>query len=151
MSDDISITERIRRLYVAIGAEGELDKQLAQHASREKIGDSAAARILAGVLPMNATLCQTHDEFEAAGPGAIWLWRFAEKIAAGGDEGRIMLKCPGCGEASSMHCRIAGALHPEGPSWVLTNVADGITMAPSINCVGCCGWHGWLKGGEFTL
>lgn len=98
---------------------------------------------------MNAVVCQTHDEFEAAGPGAIYLWRFAEKLAEGGTSGHIMLKCPGCGQSSGMHCRVPGTAHPEGiQSWELSGLQP--TMNPSINCVGCCGWHGWLKDGIFS-
>lgn len=96
---------------------------------------------------MRAVLCQTHDEFDKAGPGAIFLWRFEEK----GSHGHVMLKCPGCGRESAMHCRTPGTPHPDvGASWELTGLLDKPSMHPSINCVGCCGWHGYLKNGEYS-
>ena len=100
---------------------------------------------------MKAIVCITHDAFEQAGPGAIFPWRFSEKIAEGGRGGHIMLKCPGCGQESGMNCRVPGEPHPpSGQSWELSGLPESPTMSPSINCVGCCGWHGWLKNGEYS-
>lgn len=100
---------------------------------------------------MLAVICKNREEFDAAGPGAIFLWRFGDKTVEGGAAGHIMLKCPGCGEESGMHCRLPGTPHPPPPqqSWELSGLPDP-TMNPSINCVGCCGWHGWLKNGEYV-
>lgn len=63
----------------------------------------------------------------------------------------ILQACPGCGSISGM---LVG--HPKpgtSPSW---NIMGGslqdvttLTLSPSINCVGCCGWHGYLKNGVF--
>lgn len=118
------------------------------------IGLTALTRLtifkLSRLLKMKAIICQTHDEFEAAGPGAIYPWRFVEKQTEGATGGHIMLKCPGCGEASGMHCREPGTLHPpDQESWELSGLPNAATMSPSINCVGCCGWHGWLRNGEY--
>jgi hypothetical protein len=40
-----------------------------------------------------------------------------------------------------------------GPSWAITgNVSEieTVTLSPSINCIGCCGWHGYLTRGVFN-
>lgn len=65
---------------------------------------------------------------------------------------RLIFACPGCGRMGSIR-----ATHPKdvnGPSW---DIVSGrliepatLTLHPSINCVGCCGWHGWLRDGVFV-
>lgn len=80
-----------------------------------------------------------------AEPGAVYIDR---------DEtykDHLLFACPGCGRMGSIR-----ATHPKdanGPSWDITagKLADPetLTLHPSINCVGCCGWHGWLRGGVF--
>jgi hypothetical protein len=100
---------------------------------------------------MKAVICQTHDEFEKAGHGAIYLWRFSVKLEEGGTRGHIMMKCPGCGHESAMHVRVPGTPHPTiAESWEVSGLPDEITLHPSINAVGCCGWHGWLKNGVYS-
>lgn len=97
-----------------------------------------------------AKLCDTIEEYEAAGPGAIFLWLYAQKVAEGGESGHIMLKCPGCGHSSGMHVRNPGSPHPPNTaSWEISGLPKAITFHPSINCVGCCGWHNWLQAGIF--
>ena len=99
---------------------------------------------------MKAVVCQTNDEFEAAGPGAIFPWWFGVKVSEGGDSGHIMIKCPGCGGESAMHCRKPGTKHPPtGESWELSGLPESPHLHPSINATGCCGWHGWLENGEY--
>lgn len=80
-----------------------------------------------------------------------------EFAAPGGVEPRpnsqyLMIACPGCGDVSGMAVN-----HPkpaESPSWdiVAGDVNDPTTLSlhPSINCTGCCGWHGYLTNGVFT-
>ena len=58
--------------------------------------------------------------------------------------GYLMLACPGCGRVSGM--RVGDSAGLGSPSWLFT---AGPTLHPSINCVGCCGWHGWLTNGVF--
>lgn len=65
----------------------------------------------------------------------------------------LVFACPGCGRVGSIR-----ATHPKdagGPSWDIRagTLAEPETLSlyPSINCVGCCGWHGWLTAGTFTL
>jgi hypothetical protein len=55
-----------------------------------------------------------------------------------------LISCPGCGYVSGMRC---GNPKPEKtPSWLVVNDQ---TLYPSINCVGCCAWHGYLTDGVF--
>jgi hypothetical protein len=94
-----------------------------------------------------AKIVNTAEEMDTVGPGGIFLWRLSEP---GKTMGHIMLNCPGCGDSSAMHVRVQGMMKPaEGQSWELS-YTPGITLSPSINCTGCCGWHGWLKNGLFT-
>ena len=101
--------------------------------------------------PVKATICQTREAFDAAGPGAIFLWRFGDKQVQGGAAGYVMVKCPGCGDESAMHLRQPGSPHPQGASWEVEGLPETITFNPSVHCTGCCGWHGWLKQGTFSL
>lgn len=64
---------------------------------------------------------------------------------------RLMFACPGCGQWGSVRCD-----HPkptENPSWDIVSGDPSdpatLTLSPSINCIGCCGWHGYLKNGVF--
>lgn len=63
----------------------------------------------------------------------------------------LLFACPGCGRMGSIR-----ATHPKdqgGRSWDITKgkltEPESLTLSPSINCVGCCGWHGHLVDGEF--
>lgn len=63
---------------------------------------------------------------------------------------RLMFTCPGCGQWG-------GVRATEPPkrqnAWVIVagNLDDAstLTLQPSIHCVGCCGWHGYLTDGVF--
>ncbi len=59
----------------------------------------------------------------------------------------MLLACPGCGSVSGM--RVGDPKPVPGPSWHMTGPPDAPTLAPSVNCVGCCGWHGHLRNGAF--
>ncbi len=72
---------------------------------------------------------------------------------------RLMFACPGCGQWGSIGCGkpkptsgIGGQVF-KGPSWeiVAGALADvtALTLSPSIHCIGCCGWHGFLRNGVF--
>lgn len=64
----------------------------------------------------------------------------------------MLLCCPGCGRRSWMRC--AETVKPsQSPSWL---IAEGsaedvrtLSLAPSVNCQGCCGWHGYLIKGTW--
>jgi hypothetical protein len=69
--------------------------------------------------------------------------------AAGSD--RLYFGCPGCAMPGSIR---VGHPKPSGsPSWDVGggSLADPttLTLSPSINCVVCCGWHGYLRNGVF--
>ncbi len=58
----------------------------------------------------------------------------------------------GCRCDARITCAIA--LRPQknavGASWGWDGNREAPTVTPSINCEKGCGWHGWLKAGEFT-
>lgn len=59
----------------------------------------------------------------------------------------LMLACPGCGRLSGMTVGDPKPPNGNGATWRMTGTWPEITLEPSINCVSCCGWHGWLRGG----
>lgn len=59
--------------------------------------------------------------------------------------GHIVLACPGCGKVSAM--RVGNPKPAESPSWLVTGEGEKLTLDPSVNCRGCCGWHGFIRDG----
>jgi hypothetical protein len=74
-------------------------------------------------------------------PGTYTLGERAEQL--------LVLACPGCGRVSGMTVGDPKPDNRNGATWLLTGPADAPTLQPSINCVGCCKWHGWLTAGVF--
>jgi len=64
-------------------------------------------------------------------------------------QGSVLLACPGCGRVSGMS--IGNPKPSRSPSWLITGEPSAPTFAPSINCEGCCGWHGHLKAGIYEI
>lgn len=65
-------------------------------------------------------------------------------------QGYIGITCPGCGQCSAM--RVGNPKPAESPSWQMSGSLSDLStlsLSPSINCVGCCGWHGYLRNGVF--
>lgn len=91
-------------------------------------------------MALIAKLCATLEEYEEAGPGAILILAPDQTIA---------MKCPGCGNSSSMTVFPPGTPKPPSPSWEISGLPDKITLQPSINCVGCCQWHAYLTNGVY--
>lgn len=69
-------------------------------------------------------------------------------------EDTLTFACPGCGKVGSIRCtrpKDAGGQR----SWeivagsLLLDELPRLTLAPSIHCVGCCGWHGYLRNGVY--
>lgn len=96
---------------------------------------------------IKATVLDGWPEDGYAEPGGI-LWATDKD----GNKVAMVLACPGCGEMGSMD---VGHPKPQTgrPSWDVTggsmdDVAT-LTLAPSIHCKGCCGWHGYLVNGVF--
>ncbi|WP_439627456.1 DUF6527 family protein [Gemmata sp.] len=84
-------------------------------------------------------------EGEHAAPGAVFI------DTEGTYRDHLLFACPGCGRMGSI-----GAdkqKHANGPSWQIVSgelvEPETLTLSPSINCVGCCGWHGFLTAGVF--
>lgn len=60
--------------------------------------------------------------------------------------------CPGCGRFGGI--RVGHPKPTNGPSWAIVGgsleAPETLSLAPSIHCVGCCGWHGYLAHGVFV-
>jgi hypothetical protein len=39
---------------------------------------------------------------------------------------------------------------PHNSGWTFDGNRDAPTLAPSVNCVGGCGWHGWIQAGTWS-
>jgi hypothetical protein len=66
--------------------------------------------------------------------------------------GQLAFACPGCCRAGTIQ---TGQPKPQTtPSWaVVAGTIDDpktLTLSPSIHCVGCCGWHGYLTNGVYV-
>ena len=68
------------------------------------------------------------------------------------DELRFGFTCPGCGRFGAI--KAANPKPAESPSWLIKSGSldepTSLTLEPSINCIGCCGWHGYLTNGLFV-
>ncbi len=62
----------------------------------------------------------------------------------------LLFACPGCGRMGGI---TVGTKKPDPPGWKIeagTKLEpETLTLSPSINCVGCCKWHGHLIKGVF--
>jgi hypothetical protein len=81
-------------------------------------------------------------------PDADWYPDYAEPGTFELSGELAILACPGCGRVSGM--RVGNPKPAKSPSWEMTGTPDALTLRPSINCQGCCGWHGWLTNGTYT-
>lgn len=95
---------------------------------------------------VKVAIADSWDSLDSAGPGAIYFPQPSVKTGVRS----IILNCPGCGDRSAMAV-YSGVPKPPSPSWEISGEGDKITLKPSINCVGCCKWHGWLTNGEYHL
>lgn len=95
------------------------------------------------LIPTNFSPDWGYGQFDEPGKAEI-KYPDAEKCI-------LLFTCPGCGEFGQISVGFQKKL--SSPSWLLAkgdreNVSDW-TLTPSINCVGRCGWHGYLTDGVF--
>lgn len=65
----------------------------------------------------------------------------------------LLHTCPGCGRFGAIRAEHPKPAGPESSWDIVTGTLDDVTtltLAPSIHCKGCCGWHGFLTNGVFT-
>ena len=85
------------------------------------------------------TIFEDFDDFrENGGPGAICFMGLKR------DEG-LAFKCPCC----SVEGYLPLKHDKHGPSWKWNGSREKPTLNPSILQKGPCGWHGWLKDGQW--
>lgn len=87
---------------------------------------------------VNATILDLYEKIERNEvPGSIYYSRKGELIIG------AYMTCPGCGELSHISFSAEfGRVH-----WLFSPPENEPTLSPSVNCVGCCGWHGFLVRG----
>ena len=61
----------------------------------------------------------------------------------------LRFACPGCGKVGGI-----GISHPKQKhTWAIESGdplnPETLTLSPSIHCVGCCQWHGYLRNGVY--
>ena len=93
-----------------------------------------------------ATVIDHYPDFEEWVPGVCYV------PSDSSFAGLLNFCCPGCGQFGSIPC--SSPKSTDRPSWEIKSgtLADPrtLTLAPSIHCVGCCGWHGYLRDGVFV-
>jgi hypothetical protein len=97
-------------------------------------------------VPMRRTAGDEVPETEDA-PGTF-CWR-RQGPGQGTPGGRYLLYvCP----RQQDYCGVPIAPHqlPNGAKWQHDGNDDAPTLTPSVNCVGGCGWHGFIQRGVMT-
>jgi hypothetical protein len=85
---------------------------------------------------------------EADDPPGVFCWR-TQGPGNGTPGGRYLLYvCPR--DKGFCGVPIAPNHLANGASWHHDGNDDAPTLTPSVNCVGGCGWHGWVRGGVMT-
>lgn len=68
------------------------------------------------------------------------------------EDKRLGFCCPGCGKWGAV--RVGSPKPVASPSWNIVSGTleepESLTLTPSIHCIGCCGWHGYLTSGIFV-
>lgn len=91
---------------------------------------------------MRMRLVDDIDSDEAR-PGDARFYSYRERARAG-----MLIRCPGC--ASLVRLPLAPARNG-GAAWEWDGNVEAPTLSPSIRHVDpACGWHGWLRSGEFV-
>jgi hypothetical protein len=92
---------------------------------------------------VRATLVDSIKDLDASVPGAYQVLVYhSDKDKTAG----MAFICPcGCGREGYLPFRPAPS-----PSWEFDGNIESPTLHPSIQQVGGCQWHGWLKAGVFV-
>lgn len=68
------------------------------------------------------------------------------------DNDHLLFACPGCGLTGAIVA--TDPKSKDKPSWKIVGGSlddvTTLTLDPSIDCIGCCRWHGYLKNGVFV-
>lgn len=63
----------------------------------------------------------------------------------------MLFACPcGCGDVSSIDFSNVPPKGSDTERWEWDGDLDSPTLSPSLHKQGGCGWHGWLRNGEFV-
>ena len=62
----------------------------------------------------------------------------------------LLFVCPRSDAGALCGVPIAPGRLPNGAQWQCGPNLDAPTLTPSINCVGGCGWHGFVRNGVLT-
>jgi hypothetical protein len=85
-------------------------------------------------------------------PPGTFCWRM-QGPGNGTPGGRYLLfVCPKAPKSPSLYCGVPIRPHvlPNGAGWTHDGNDDAPTLSPSVNCVGGCGWHGFIQAGRMT-
>lgn len=93
---------------------------------------------------MHANVVTDHDLFEVGGPGTVQFTGDGK-----GGTSALLIKCPGCGEASALPLMTEPNPHSH-PQWSWDGNREFPTLSPSIHHQQGCGWHGHLRNGVFA-
>ena len=60
-------------------------------------------------------------------------------------------RCPACATVAALTLHRVGEPAPgdRGPVWQWNGGEDRPTLTPSVIHAGTCGWHGWLREGQW--
>lgn len=68
-----------------------------------------------------------------------------------GETAGMMIKCPGCGAESYLQFTNTSTTVDHGPKWDWDGNRSQPTLTPSVHSTGCCGWHGFLRNGIWSI
>jgi hypothetical protein len=95
-------------------------------------------------IPMRRT---ENDEVPESDEPGVFAWRQHDGAPY------LLYVCPRHGSGSPSHLcgvPIAPGKLENGAQWHRSGSLDAPTLMPSVNCVGGCGWHGFITNGVMT-
>lgn len=93
-------------------------------------------------IPMRF-LAEDENRAEPPQPGEAW-WYVNAK-----GERRLYYACPR-NPRGTCGVPILPTKLPNGAGWSWDGNEERPTLSPSVNCVGGCGWHGWVRDGHLV-